>query len=123
MHCTTISVQLLDLVCVLFVCMYVSVYVCTYVRIYVHACMYVCLSVECAVITVLHSTRFVCMCSTLQVRLGVREVHACVDVDVCQSVAHLKLCSRVAVQVLHTSIATSDQLNRVHYAAVNIHKA
>ena len=67
MHCTTISVQLLYLVCVLFVCMYVSVYVCTYVRIYVHACMYVCVFVcECAVIIVLHSTRFVCMCNTLQ---------------------------------------------------------
>ena len=50
------------------------------------------------------------MCSTLQVRLGVCELHVCANVCVCQSVAHLKLCSRVAVQVLHTTIATSDQL-------------
>ena len=80
--------------------------------------MYVCLSGERSV--VMYCTvpgLLACVYSTLG------ELHVCADVHACQSVAHLKLCSRVAVQVLHTSIAVSDQLNRVHYVAVNIHKA
>ena len=66
------------------------------------------MSVECAVVT--YCTVLGLLACVVPCKLGVSEVHVCADVHACQSVAHLTLCSRVAVQVFHTSIAISDQL-------------